>query len=53
VSARVATLCPEECRYDRVGYELSCHGPSITTVPLFPLTDVRDFELYENHITLI
>jgi hypothetical protein len=32
--ARIAILCPEECEFDPARYEVSCHGSSITTVPL-------------------
>jgi hypothetical protein len=53
VKARVSLLCPEECQCGTVGYEVSCYGPSITTVPSIRLTDLRVLWLVGNNITSI
>jgi hypothetical protein len=52
LSAREATLCPEECRCDTVGHYVTCYGPSLTAVPVIRNTNVRVLELSENNITL-
>jgi len=52
VPAGEAILCPKECKCDTGGYYIICYGPSITSVPLIHLTDVRVLGLYENKITL-
>jgi hypothetical protein len=52
VPARGSAWCPDECQCDTARYKVSCHSPSITTVPLIRLTNVTIFELYDNNITL-
>ena len=49
--ARVAILCPEECRCDPEEYHVICYNTLLTTVPLIRLTDVRVLALRHN-ITL-
>jgi hypothetical protein len=52
--ARMATLCPEECKCDIGGFDITCDGASLTsTLPLNRLTNVRALQLYNNNITLI
>jgi len=51
VPAKVAMLCPEECRCDTGGYQVKCNGRSITSIP-FRLTDVRNLELTMCNINL-
>jgi len=50
--AKVAMLCPEECRCDTGGYNVKCVGSSLTSVPLIHLADVRELVLSGNNITL-
>ena len=52
-AARVAVLCPEECRCDTDGYYVRCDDSSFTNLPLINFTDVQVFWLYENNITLL
>jgi len=53
VPARVAILCPEECRCDRLGYDVGCYSETLTAVPVIHLTDVRVLSLYRNKIKLL
>jgi hypothetical protein len=50
--ARMAILCPEECRCDPEEYHVICYNTSLTTVPSIRLTDVRILGLRHNNITL-
>ena len=50
--ARLAILCPEECRCDPEDYHVICYNTSLTTVPLMRLTDVRVLRLRHNNATL-
>jgi hypothetical protein len=50
--ARVAILCPEECRCDKGGYSLTCDVPSLNTDPLIHLKNVRVLGLHCNKIML-
>jgi hypothetical protein len=52
VPARVAILCPEECRCDPEEYHVIYYNTSLITVPLIRLTDVRVLALRHNNITL-
>ena len=46
--ARVAILCPRECRCETGGYIVKCEHTSLTAVPLIHLTDVRDLWFIRN-----
>ena len=50
--ARVAILCPGECRCETGGYYVVCDETSLTAVPLIQLPDVRGICLYKNKIRL-
>ena len=50
--ARVAILCPEECRCDPEEYHVIRYNTSLTTVPFIRLTDVRVLGLRHNNLTL-
>jgi hypothetical protein len=51
--ARVAILCPEECRCETGGYYVVCDETPITAVPIIQLPDVRGICLYYNKISLL
>jgi len=53
VPARVAVLCPEECRCDTAGYFVGCSDRSLTAVPLIHLTDFRGLNLSYNKIIFL
>ena len=53
VAARVAEICPEECRCDTGGYYVFCSETSLNPIPLLHLPDVRALWLSENNITLL
>ena len=53
VPARVAILCPEECRCDTGGYFVYCVGASLNPAPLIHLTAVQVLYLSENKIPLL
>ena len=53
VPARVAILCPEECKCDKEGYLVYCVGASLNALPLIRLTNVRLLLLQQNNITLL
>jgi hypothetical protein len=49
--ARVAKLCPEECKCDAMGYYVNCENSSLSNIPLIFLTEVRVLVLDNNNIT--
>jgi hypothetical protein len=53
VPARVAILCPEECKCDTAGYYMECENSSLNIVPLIRLTDIIEFWIAGDNITLL
>jgi hypothetical protein len=53
LTARVAILCPEECRCNVDGFIVNCSASGIYTIPLLLLADVRGFLLGNNNITFL
>ena len=49
--ARVAVLCPEECRCETEGYYVNCSGSGLNGVSLIHPTDVRILVIDDNNIT--
>ena len=49
--ARVAMLCPEECRCETEGYYVNCSGSVLKSIPLIHPTDVRMLVIDGNNIT--
>jgi len=49
--ARVAVLCPEECRCETEGYYVNCSGSELNSTPLIHPTDVRILVIDGNNIT--
>jgi len=53
VPAKVALLCPGDCKCDSGGYQVSCSSKSLTALPLIHLTDVRILWHFYNKLTLL
>jgi len=51
--ARVAILCPEECRCNADGFIVNCSASGLNTIPLLLLTDVRGLLLGNNNISIL
>ena len=51
--ARVAIICPEECRCDTGGYFVYCDGASLNPAPLIHLTAVQVLYLRQHKIPLL
>jgi hypothetical protein len=51
--ARVAILCPEDCRCDACGYHVNCSSSSLKEIPLIHLSKIWTLLLANNNIHLL
>ena len=50
---RVSNLCPEKCSCGIGGSSVTCYKASLSAVPLFHFTNIRELWLHYNNITLL